>query len=267
MPLNDRTRISILPIAELDADMREQMWALYTPHHNMDRASFDARITKLDEMALFHSTSSDELVGFNGLRAKEIELSTGEQVATFYMGLTYITRAWRSRALIQRMVIKRMLGPVLSPSYDAVYFWTDCLTYRPYLVMAKNLDEYYPHRERELSSQAWEVRDVLGRCYYGEAYDPERGTVRKTEARVRAHERTVTEADLQDPDIRHYMQLNRDYARGDGVIALCPATMSNLMHYFGRKLAQREGDSETSVIRMVSRAKRVLAGSEKVHES
>lgn len=259
MPLQDRTQITILPIDELDAEMREQMWALYAPHHNMERACFDARIASLDELALFQATGSRELVGFNGLRAKILELGTGGRVATFYMGLTYVTRAWRSRGLIQRMVIKRMLGPVLSPAYDAVYFWTDCLTYRPYLVMARNLDEYYPHRARELSSEAREVRDLLGRCYYGEAYDPERGTVRKTEARVCEHERLVTPADLEDPDIRYYMELNRNYARGDGVIALCPAHMGNLMHYFGRKLAEREGDSETSVIRMVSRARRVLS--------
>ena len=262
MPLQDRTRITIVPTEELDADMRELMWALYAPHHNMDRASFDARIASLDELALFQANSSDELVGFNGLRTKIIELASSGRVATFYMGLTYISRAWRSRGLIQRMVIKRMLAPCLSPAYEAVYFWTDCLTYRPYLVMAKNLAEYYPHRTRELSPEAREVRDVLGRCYYGEAYDPERGTVRKTEARVCAHERVVTPADLEDPDIRYYMELNRNYARGDGVLALCPAHMGNLMHYLGRELAEREGDSESSVIRMVGRARRALSGGE-----
>ena len=231
-----RPTVTIVPINRVTAAQRDAMWALYAPHHNMDRSSFEARLESLDELALFELASSAELVGFSGLRARVFDLEAGGRVAAFYMGVTYIEVAWRSKALIQRMVVKRVVRPWLSPAYRRVYFWTDCLTYRPYLVMARNLVEYHPHRERELDDEAREVRDQLGQHYYGEAYDPEHGTVRKSQARVCERERVVTAADLQDPDIRHYMQLNRNYARGDGLIAMCPATAANLLHYFGRKL-------------------------------
>lgn len=231
-----RTRISIRPADTLDQATLAQMWALYEPHHNVDREEFQEKLATLDEVALFTLRSNRTLIGFCGLRHRLVELSAGGRVATLYMGLTYVTPEWRSVGLVQRVVLRRMLGPLFSPRVDRVYFWADCLTFRPYLAMARNLREYYPSRERVTSDEAREVIATLGRTYYGASFDQQRGTVRKGVRRIAAHEACVSAADLHDPDILFYLEQNRDFGRGDGLIAIFPMGVGNLVHLLGRQL-------------------------------
>lgn len=231
-----RITISFRTIGSLDEATLARMWALYEPHHHMDRAEFLDKLLTLDEIALFTLRGDRTLVGFCGLRHRVIELSTGGRIATFYMGLAFVQRQWRSEGLIQRVAIRRMLGPSLSPRYQRVYFWADCLTYRPYLAMARNLREFYPSRTLATPDEVREVIATLGRDYYGDNFDVERGTVRKPLRRIRRHEALISAEDLRDPDIRFYLECNRDQARGDGLIAICPMGVKNLVHVVGRQL-------------------------------
>lgn len=236
-----KTRVDIRPLAALDVTARAAMWALYAPHHDIDRASFAAKLAGLDEVALFTARADGRLVGFCGLRCRVFVGDDGRRRAAFYMGLTFIDRRWRSHALIPRMVIQRMLVPWLTRAHDGLYFWSDCLTYRPYLVMARNLREYYPSRHRATPAEIDALLAAIGRAHYGDDFDAARGIVRKAKVTLHATERGISPADLDDPDIRFYLERNRDYADGDGMLALCPATLGNLAHYLVRRLRRGRG--------------------------
>ncbi len=242
-----RTAISIRPAQALDTTTLAQMWALYEPHHHVDYAQFQEKLATLDEVALFTLRSNRTLIGFCGLWHRAVELSAGGRVATFYMGLTYVKPEWRSNGLIQRVVIRRMLAPLLTPRFRRVYFWADCLTYRPYLAMARNLRGYYPSRTHVTSDEVCDVIASLGRTYYGDGFDEKRGTVRKQVRRIKQHEACVSATDLQDPDILFYMERNRHYRHGDGLIAICPMGVRNLVHLVGRQLGKRRLDSSKAL--------------------
>ena len=234
-----RTRVTIRPVPALDETTKAQMWSLYAPHHYTDRTEFEERLSTLDEIALFTRRHDRALIGFCGLRYRTVELEDVGRVATFYVGLSYVEREWRSTALTQRMVVRRVLGPLLSPRFRRVYFWADCLTYRPYLAMARNLIEYYPSRTQVTPDEVREVITTLGRTYYGDSFDEKRGTVRKDARRIKEHEAVISAADLRDPDIGFYRERNRDYDRGDGLIAICPMGVRNLVHLVGRQMRKR----------------------------
>ncbi len=241
-----RTSIAIRPASALDAATVAQMWGLYQPHHHTERAEFDSRLATLDEVALFTRRRDRALVGFCGLRRRTVKLASGRRVATVYLGLAFVEPEWRSTMLVQRMVLRRVVGPLFSPRFHRVYFWANCLTYRPYLAMARNLQEYYPSPTHIASGEVREVLATLGRTYYGANFDASRGTVRKHARRIKEHESVVSAADLQDPDIAFYMEHNRGYDRGDGLIALCPMDLGNLVHLVRRQLRKHLARPEPS---------------------
>lgn len=230
-----KTRIDIRPREALDETARAAMWALYAPHHAVDRAEFDEKLAGLDEIALFTSRADGRLVGFCGLRFRLFPAADGRRFATFYMGLTFIERRWRAHALIPRMVVRRMLGPWALRRYDGVYFWSDCLTYRPYLVMSRNLREYYPSRHRETPPEIRALITAIGRAHYGDDFDAARGVVHKAKVALDPSERVISGSDLVDPDIRFYLERNSGYSRGDGMLALCPGTLGNVVHFVSRR--------------------------------
>ena len=229
--------ISIRQASTLDEATLTRMWALYAPHHQMDRREFDEKLSTLDEIALFTARNDRSLIGFCGLRRRLVQLRNGRRAATFYLGLTYVRTEWRSTGLIQQMVLRRVLAPLITPRL-AVYFWADCLTFRPYLAMARNLHEYYPARTGPTTEEAAEVIDILGATYYGDSFDADRGIVRKSVRRIKSHEACVSATDLQDPDIRFFAERNADHDRGDGLIAVFPMGVRNLVHLLVRQIGK-----------------------------
>ncbi|MEZ5130377.1 MAG: hypothetical protein R2763_01435 [Mycobacterium sp.] len=229
--------ISLRPAGTLDQATLTRMWALYAPHHQMDRRQFDEKLATLDEIALFTARSDRSLIGFCGLRHRLVQLRNGRRVATLYMGLTYLRPEWRSIGLIQRVVLRRVLAPLITPRL-AVYFWADCLTFRPYLAMARNLHQYYPSRTQPTTKEAAEVIDILGATYYGDSFDAERGIVRKSVRRIKPHEARVSATDLQDPDIRFFAERNAGHDCGDGLIAVFPMGARNLVHLLVRQIGK-----------------------------
>ncbi|RDH74502.1 hypothetical protein DVS77_31630 [Mycolicibacterium moriokaense] len=243
-----RTSVSIRPAHALDEVTLARMWTLYQPHHHMDLAEFRDKLATLDEIALFTLRRAGTVIGFCGLRHREVRLRSGRRVATFYMGLTYVKPQWRSTGLIQRVVVRRMLAPFLSPRIRRVYFWADCLTFRPYLAMARNLRDYYPSRTCATPDEVREVLATLGAAYYGDSFDETRGTVRKQVRRIKAHEALVSEADRQDPDIAYYLHRNPGYGRGDGLLAICLLDAPNLIRLLGRQLRKDSPRSQQPAV-------------------
>jgi len=244
-----KTYIRIRPAAGLTPPILDEMWRLYEPHHQIDRGAFEERIADFDELALFYHKDHNTLVGFSGLRFRELQLASGQPVAIFYMGLTFIDRAWRSKNLIQRMVIQRMIRPWLSRDFHRIYFWTECHTFRPYLLMTRNLQEYFPSAHQETPTEVLEVVRDIGRFYYVDDFDQIRGTVQRQGLNVKDYEHRVSKDELSDPDIRFYLNINQHYDRGDGVIAICPVTLGNFSYYMWRQLRK---SAQALKMRMVS---------------
>ena len=116
-------------VSDLDEKIIDQLWQLYSPHHSMMREEFDERVNTLDKLAVFFQKSSENiygqlsdmaLIGFCGIRFKTFTLKNNKKIAAFYLGLTYVKPAWRAKGLIQRLVVKMMIKPCLSPRYHRV---------------------------------------------------------------------------------------------------------------------------------------------------
>ncbi len=118
--------------AELHPETVDQMWALYGPHHRAPRARMLERLRgALDVVHLFWHRGA--LVGFIGMRAEAIDLGARGRACAVYMGLAYIHVEHRSRHLIQRAVLRQMLSLGARHPGSALYFWTDAVSYKPYL--------------------------------------------------------------------------------------------------------------------------------------
>ena len=145
------------------------MWHLYAPHHRVSREQFSARLDgpgALDRIHRFRE--GGVLVGFVGFREECFPVE-GCDTTVMCMGLGFIVRTHRGRNLIQRAVVREIIGHWLRRSGVPLCFWTDALSYKPYLLIARNLTRYHPHRSRPDAGLAG-LRDAIGARHYGAAY-------------------------------------------------------------------------------------------------
>lgn len=233
--------LRLAPAPTLDARALDDMWRLYAPHHNADEDLFRRRArADLDLFAQFRRRRDGELVGFTGLRLWRGRLSTGT-VSAMYVGQSFIAEAYRGHDLIQRTVIAMLLRAWARRPWERIFFWADCLSFRPYLLAARNLECIYPHPQRPTPADISELIDALGERYYGASFDRHHGVVRKAGPLLHEHVATIPGAMLHDPFIAFFAARNPGHARGDGLLAVYPGTPGNLRFFVARRLRQTLG--------------------------
>lgn len=227
-------RIEFVEPGVLDDPLIVELYEIYARHYRTTPESFTDRIRKgIDLLTIFRTPSGDQIVGFTGLRLRRFELSNGSHATTMYLGMSTIESEWRGRLLIQRMVIRMFLELLWLNPREPIYVWSDSLTVRPYLLSARNLAEYYPSPFWETPPQVQEVRQLLGKTYYGDAFDTESGVVHKKVRVLEAHELQVDEKSLDDPHVRFYLEQNPGYINGNGLLIIQPATFQNVRFFLG----------------------------------
>ncbi len=167
----------------LQEEVISEMWNIYAPYYHYSAESFRARIQKNTHYALYWAGS--KLVGFTGLRIQKTKVE-GKRFLTIYFGQTVVTDGERGKGLINRTGLKIVSMFCRSFLTRRVVFWADALTYRAYLVFAKNLVDCYPAAGQLLSKPMQRLRDFLGQTNYGDRYCTNTGTVRTDWFLVRA---------------------------------------------------------------------------------
>ncbi|RMG28810.1 MAG: hypothetical protein D6730_04965 [Bacteroidetes bacterium] len=204
--------------------MKEEMWQIYRKYYHYSKASFMERIASNNYYALYYQ--GRQLVGFTGLRINQFRFE-GKRHLLMYFGQTVIERIHRGKSLIARTGAKLCLKYLPQILTSKTYFWCDALTYKAYLVVAKTLDECYPSRKAEMPPAIKRLKDHIGKMYYGAAYCPQSGTVKKAVKYVNDFTTEVRQKDKQDADVRFYLQQNPLHVQGHGLLALGPVNWSN----------------------------------------
>lgn len=231
--------VTLYPVQDLTGEMIDAIWKMYEPYHSFNRAGFLERLKGMDYYALYRTFPQNEFVGSTGIRYRTQYLeSIKESVDAVCFGQSFIAHDYRGRHLIERTVTEIFLRSKLKNPLRKVIFWTTALTYKPYLVMTRNLAEYYPRRDYKNSALALELVEQIGKTYYKELYNPDTQVVQREAKWVNDRSTEIGEIDLMNADIRFYNERNPDYLKGHGLIILCPLSMKNLMSYLRKAIRQ-----------------------------
>lgn len=227
--LRSPTRTHV-PIDTLDDATLAEMYGLYGPNHHVSQEEFFERVRgQFDYVALFRLRRGRRLVGFTGVRARVLTLESGQAIPTVYSGLSFILPAYRGGAQLVYVLAYHVLRMKLRRPGATVIVWSDNISYKPYVLTARHIRRFYPSRFVDTPADMVELRDQLGARYYGDLYQPATGTVRKPQARLKAHVAPIGARELEDPDIHFYAEHNPRHAHGDGLLTLIPADLRNLV--------------------------------------
>jgi hypothetical protein len=226
---------------QLSTAVKAEMWRIYSPYYHYSEDYFYSRISNNTHYALYRKEG--RLVGFTGLRLKTITIDGEENFFyskrqrhyfTIYFGQTVITAEVRSTGIINKtgiLLLKKYWKTLFT---HRTVFWADALSYRAYLVFAKNLLAYYPSVKEDLPAAILQLRDKLGSNYYADRFCSKTGTVRKDSYLIRDSRVEITSDKLNDLDISYYAQANPKYKEGYGLLTMGPASWKNILFMIGK---------------------------------
>ncbi|MCB9344506.1 MAG: hypothetical protein R3A50_08765 [Saprospiraceae bacterium] len=221
-----KTQVVILRQQSLTLAQIEEMWALYSGFYNYTEQYFRERIHRNTHFSLY--LQQGRIIGFTGLRIDKVKLS-GQDQLLFYFGQTVIARAFRGKSLIQTTALMLLFKYWKECLHCQVWFWYDALSYKAYLAAANCAHEIYPSHRCPMPEKVRQIRDFAGITWYGEAYCPASGTVKKAINYVNDAATNIFPEDLTNPDVAFFVHNNPGYSHGQGLLTFIPVTSQNLL--------------------------------------
>ena len=105
----------------------------------------------------------------------------------------------------------------------------DTFSYKSYLVLARNLGEFWPRRDRPTPPDIRGFIDKLAREHYGSDWSRDTGVVRRSGYKQLRPKTAPIDGKLRsDPDVSFFEAANPGHRKGGMLVCLAPLTALNL---------------------------------------
>lgn len=233
-------RARILPVPELDAAARAQMWSLFSRYYS--DAPEDAFHRDLDakQHVIVLRGVGGAVAGFSTLETwvQEVE---GRRVAIIYSGDTIVDERYWGQTVLQRAFFRYIVrGKVLHP-FLPVYWFLISKGYKTYLLLTRNFPVHWPRHDRPTPPFETALLDALGRRKFAARWDADKGTLRHDEGTGKLKPQVAPiDAELlaKNPDARFFVERNPGHNEGDELCCLGLIDPAMWLSYVA-KLARR----------------------------
>ncbi|HEV2443018.1 MAG TPA: hypothetical protein VGT07_10895 [Steroidobacteraceae bacterium] len=229
--------ISIRPTRSLSAEELDEIWELTERYVDTPRPHYERKLLALPEVSLWRARGRT-LIGLAGLDVYPVAWQARTRVVIFTSSVVTDER-FRGRNLVLRTGLRVLAREKLRRPLAAAYWFFDTFSYKSYLVLARNLREFWPRRDRPIPPDTLAFIDRLASDRYGSDWNRDTGVVRRSgDKRLRAATAPVDGALLSDPDVNFFEAANPGHREGDMLVCLAPLTAGNLLGAIGRVAAR-----------------------------
>lgn len=218
--------LQILPVGAISPGLWDDLWQLTCRFYDAERAYVERRLQAHQQLALFRDAQDDTLVGMAAIHVEPM-LFQGRRILMIFTSHAIVDEAYRGQNLLQRAGMQTWLRSWLRYPLHRKIWVFDTFSYRSYLLLPRNLREFWPRYDR--TTPCWEaaLMEHYGRLKYGEAWQGAGVVARSPRKRLLPHTAAFGTALLQDPNLAFFARVNPGHAEGDMLLCLCPLTFGN----------------------------------------
>ncbi len=228
----------VVPSGGLTPNDLDDIWRLTTRYVEADRPYFERKLRELPEVALFRTVSGD-LVGVSALEVYRVRYE-GRTPSVIFTSSVVIDERYRRQNLVLRLGVRTYLREKLRRPWAPIFWFFDTFSYKSYVLLARNLAEFWPRREQPTPTGPASLMDFLSKQRYGADWIPAAGVVNRSgKKRLRPETAPIDEFLRQDPDIGFFDRANPGHREGDMLVCLCPLTLGNMASAITRGLRRR----------------------------
>jgi hypothetical protein len=217
----------------------DEIWVVTDRYVETDRSIYEKKLRDIPEVGLWR-TRSGTLVGLVSLDVYRVEWERRTSVVHFTSSVV-IDEQFRGRNLVLRTGMRAFAREKLKRPWQPAYWFFDTLRYKSYVLLPRNLAEFWPRRERATPPGVARFIDFLARRRYGDAWSPATGVVtRSGDKRLRPTTAPIESPHRSDPDVTFFEASNPGHREGDMLVCLVPLSAWNLLRPVLRAIARRK---------------------------
>jgi hypothetical protein len=214
-----RCRSYGVPVEALTESAIDQMWRLFSRHYEAEgREAFVRSLMEKDTAFLVVDRDSGSVVGFVSVLVIGFERYRAVHFGDTMLDPDY----WGAGKLLGLQVVKWLTRRYLVRPHVPLYLVLISSGYKTYLMMVRNVIEFYPTWRRPTPAWAAEVIEEVARHRYGTAFQRETGVLTFPYRRkpLLPWVAPVTDDDRKDRDIAYFLRANPRGDRGDELACL-----------------------------------------------
>jgi len=219
--------IAVRPSHSLSRAELDEIWTLTERYVEADRGHYESKLLALPEVGLWR-VRGGELAGLVSLDVYTTQWQDRAHTIIFTSSVVADER-FRGRNLVLKTGLRLLLREKVRRPLVPAYWFFDTFSYKSYLILARNLREYWPKRGTPTSPDTAAFINELATRRYGPDWDRTRGVVRRSGyKRLHSTAAPIDERLQSDPDVRFFETLNPGHREGDMLVCLAPLTLGNL---------------------------------------
>jgi hypothetical protein len=227
--------ISIRPSGSLTAGELEEIWALTQRYVDTPRQRYESKLLALPEVGLWRARGG-ELAGLVSLQVRPVEWRGWTRIIIFTSSVVADER-FRGRNLVLKTGLRLLVREKLRRPLAKAYWFFDTFSYKSYLILARNLSEFWPRRDRATPPDTVAFIDKLASEQFGSDWSRDAGIVVRSGLKKLRPETAPIDGKLRsDPDVSFFEAMTPGHREGDSLVCLAPLTVRNL---FGAILRAR----------------------------
>lgn len=192
------------------------------------RQHYEAKLLALPQVGLWR-VRGGELVGLVSLRVRTVRWEGRTRIIIFTSNVVADER-FRGRNLVLKTGLRVFAREKLRRPFAPAYWFFDTFSYKSYLILARNLGEYWPRRDQSTPPDIFAFIDKLADEQYGPDWNRNTGIVRRSGHKQLRPDAAPVDGNLKsDPDVGFFETANPGHREGDMLVCLAPLTVRNFL--------------------------------------
>lgn len=228
MPALDPIEIDLRRSQSLTPFELAEIWAVTARYVDTDRPLFEEKLRALPEIGLWRVRGGG-LIGLVSFEVFPVEWE-GRTNTIIFTSSVVIEERYRKRGLVIKTGLRILLREKLRRPWRRAFWFFDTFSYKSYLLLPRNLREFWPRRERSTPPAVARFIHHLAQRRYGTDWNQVTGVVNTCgKKRLLPTTAPLDAATLSDPDVRFFDAANPGHRDGDMLVCIAPLTAANLL--------------------------------------
>ncbi|MBC5783384.1 hypothetical protein H8N03_10550 [Ramlibacter sp. USB13] len=217
--------VRFVPTGAITPDLWDELWALTCRFYQADRAYVEEKLKGHQHIVLFRDRGDGTLVGMAAVQVDALQVQE-RRLLMIFTSHAIVDERYRGQNLLQRAGARSYLRCWLRYPLHRKYWVFDTFSYRSYLLLPRNMREFWPRRDRPTPGHEAAVMEAYGRLKYGESWRD--GVIARSPRKKLLPQTASLTPELQrHPDLAFFASVNPGHAEGDMLLCLCPLSAAN----------------------------------------
>lgn len=228
----------IVDVTLLSVEQVNTMWAIFKKYYDsVSESAFKSDLNQKNYAILLVDQADNSIKGFSTVQVLQHQHGS-KKAQIIYSGDTILEKEYWGSKVLHNTFLKLIFKLKLQKPFTPLYWFLISKGYKTFLLLAKNVKDYWPNMEGETPAFEKSLLEELCHKKFGDSWKPELGVLKfeTCPGKLKGEIAPITTRDLREPLIQFFVDKNPGHADGDELCCIGKIDLGTVQFFLGKTL-------------------------------